>query len=261
MLRMLLLIVAGLVPVAAIPSLSLADEIRVVSSGGFATALRELGPQFEKATGHTLISAWGPSMGATVDAVPQRMARHEPIDLVVMVGYALGKMVDAGVVGPGDHLDLARSLIGMVVKVGAPRPDITTLDGLKRTLLAAKSVAYSDSASGVYIENELYKKMGIEAEMKPKSRMIPAEPVGQVVARGEAELGFQQISELKAVAGLDLVGPLPEGAQQITVFSGGVLTAALHRDAARALLKFLASPAAADAVRRSGMEPVTASGN
>lgn len=261
MMLRILLIVAGLLPGLAMPLLAWADEVRVVSSGGFAVAYKELAPQFEKATGHTLVSAWGPSMGATVDAVPQRLARHEPIDLVIMVGYALGRMVDAGVVGPADHLDLARSSIGMAVRAGSPHPDISTLEALKRALLAAKSVAYSDSASGVYIENELYRKMGIEAEMKPKSRMISAEPVAQVVARGEAELGFQQISELKPVAGIDLVGPLPAGAQQVTIFSGGVLADAPHKEAARALLKFLASPAAADAVRRSGMDPVPGSGS
>ena len=255
--KRMLLIVAGLL---ALPGLAAAEEINVVSSGGFAVAYKELAPQFERETGNTLIAAWGPSMGTTVDAVPQRLARHEPIDLVIMVGYALGKMVDAGTVAPADHMDLAQSLIGMVVRAGAPHPDISTLEGLKQALLAAKSVAYSDSASGVYIENQLYKKMGIEAEMKPKSHMIPAEPVGQVVARGEAELGFQQISELKPIKGIDLVGPLPAGAQQVTVFSGGVLANAPHKAAALALLKFLASPAAADAVRRSGMDPITASG-
>ena len=216
MIRRLLLLLLFL------PIPSWAEEIHVVSSGGFAVAYKELAPQFERATGHKLVAEWGPSMGTTVDAVPQRLARHEPIDVVIMVGYALDKMVDAGLVGQADHVDLAHSTIGMVVRQGAPHPDIATVDALKATLLAAKSIAYSDSASGVYIQNTMFKNMGIEDQMKGKARMIPAEPVGAVVARGEAELGFQQISELKPITGIDLVGPLPAAVQQVTIFSADV---------------------------------------
>ena len=237
-----------------------ADELHVVSSGGFAAAYKELAPQFERATGHTLVAAWGPSMGDTVDAVPQRMARHEPIDVVIMVGYALGKMVDAGQVAPGDHADLARSSIAMAVKAGAPAPNIATVEALKQAFLHAKSVAYSDSASGVYIQNQLFKTLGIAEQMQGRARMIPAEPVGQVVARGEAELGFQQLSELKPVPGITIVGLLPPGAQQVTVFSAGVLATSAHKEAARALIGFLSAPGAADAIRRSGMDPVPANG-
>lgn len=243
-----------------LPGAGWADELHVVSSGGFAAAYKELAPQFEQATGNTLVASWGPSMGTTVDAVPQRLARHEPIDVVIMVGYALGKLVDQGVVAAGDRVNLAESLIGVVVKQGAAHPDIGTVDALRRTLLAAKSVAYSDSASGVYIETEMFKKLGIEAEMRGRARMIPAEPVGQVVARGEAEIGFQQISELQPIAGIELVGPLPAGVQQVTVFSGGVLETSAHKEAGRALLKFLVAPGALAAIRRSGMEPMPASG-
>lgn len=241
------------------PGAVLADEIHVVSSGGFAAAYKALAPDFERATGHTLVTAWGPSMGATVDAVPQRLARGEPIDVVIMVGYALGQLVDAG--KAGDRTDLARSSIGVVVRAGSPVPDVSTVDALRRALLAAPSIAYSDSASGIYIEHEMFRKMGIEDQVRGRARMIPAEPVGAVVARGEAAIGFQQISELQPIPGITLAGPLPEGVQQVTIFSGGVLTASAHKEAARALLKFLASPAAADAVRRSGMDPITASGS
>jgi len=233
-----------------------ADEVRVVSSGGFAEAYKELAPAFEKATGHTLVAGWGPSMGTTVDAVPQRLARGEPIDVVIMVGYALGKLVDAG--QAESRTDLANSGIGVVVRQGAPVPDVSTIDGLKAALLAAPSIAYSDSASGVYIQNEMFKKLGIEDQVRGKARMIPAEPVGGVVARGDAALGFQQISELKPIQGITLVGPLPPGAQQNTVFSAGVLTNAPHKEAARALVRFLSAPGAAEAIRRSGMEPIAA---
>ena len=243
---------------ALIPAAARADDIHVVSSGGFAAAYKALAPAFERATGDTLIHAWGPSMGATVDAVPQRLARHEPIDVVIMVGYALDKLVAAGAIARADHEELAQSGIGVVVKAGAPHPDISTVAALKAALLAAPSVAYSDSASGVYIQNEMFKKLGIEAAMRGKARMIPAEPVGEVVARGEAALGFQQISELKPITGIDLVGPLPQGVQYVTVFSAGVLNDAPHKAAGLKLIHFLGSPAAADAIRHSGMDPIAA---
>ena len=238
-----------------------AEEVRVVSSGGFAAALKELAPGYEKATGNTLVLQWGPSMGTTVDAVPQRLARHEALDVVVMVGYALDKLVADGAVGQADRKDLAESLIGLVVKQGAPVPDISTEDKLRQVLLAAKSIAYSDSASGVYIEREMFRKLGIEDQVRGKARMIPAEPVGQVVARGEAEVGFQQISELKPIGGITLVGPIPAPEQQATMFSAGVLEGSAHKEAARALLRFLSAPAAAGAIRDSGMEPVAAKGD
>ncbi len=233
-----------------------AAEVHVVSSGGFAAAYRALAPEFERETGNTLIVGWGPSMGQTRDAVPARLARNEPVDVLIMVGYALGQLVDQGKVAASSRVDLAQSGIGVVVKAGAPRPEIGSVDALRRTLLAAKSIAYSDSASGVYIQNEMFKRMGIEAEMAGKARMIPAEPVGAVVARGEAEIGFQQISELRPIEGIDLVGPLPPGLQQVTVFSAGVLSGSREPEAAGALIRFLASPAAAGAIADSGMEPL-----
>ena len=253
------LFLSGLLAAGLAAASARADEIRVVSSGGFAAAYKELAPRFEQASGNTLVAGWGPSMGDTADAVPQRLARHEPIDVVIMVGYALGKLVDAGEVAARDRRDLAQSGVGVVVKHGAPHPDVSTLAGLKAALLAAKSIAYSDSASGVYVQNEMFRKLGVEEQVRGKARMIPAEPVGAVVARGDADLGFQQISELKPIQGIDLVGPLPDGAQQITVFSAGVLRRSEHKEAARALIRYLSSHDVADAIRRSGMEPIAAS--
>jgi len=235
-----------------------ATEVKVVSSGGFAAAYKVLAPAFEKASGDTLATGWGPSMGVTKDAVPVRLARGEPIDVVIMVGYALGDLIKQGKVIADSRVDLARSGIGVVVKAGAPHPDISTVEALKQAMLAAKSIAYSDSASGVYIQNEMFKKMGIAAEMAGKARMIPAEPVGAVVARGEADLGFQQISELKPIQGIDLVGPLPADVQQITVFSAGIVANSAQPAAAKALLDFLAAPEAAAAIRESGLDPMGA---
>ena len=233
-----------------------AAEIHVVSSGGFAAAYRTLAPEFERETGNTLVTGWGPSMGQTIDAVPARLARNEPIDVLIMVGYALGQLIDQGKVAAASRVDLAQSGIGVVVRAGAPRPEIGTVDALRATLLAVKSVAYSDSASGVYIQNEMFRRMGIAEQMAGKARMIPAEPVGAVVARGDAEIGFQQISELRPIKGIELVGPLPPELQQVTVFSAGILSNSREPEAAGALIRFLASPAAAGVIAETGMEPL-----
>ena len=154
--------------------------------------------------------------------------------------------------------DLAIAAPGIAVKSGAPKPDISSAEAVKRALLAATTVAYSDSASGSYVSTDMFEKLGVADAMKDKARKIPATPVGEVVARGEAELGFQQISELKPVQGIDIVGPLPNELQKITVFSAGIATVSKEPEAGRALIKFLASPAARDAIITSGMEPIAA---
>jgi molybdate transport system substrate-binding protein len=236
-----------------------AAEIRVMISGGLSAAYEVLVPEFERATGHKVLTARGPSMGTTVNAIPVRLERGEPADVLIMVGYALKDLADKGKVTPGSSVDLVKSPIGIAVKSGAPRPDISTADALKRTLLAAKTIAYSDSASGVYISTEMFQKLGIADDMKDKARKIPATPVAEIVAHGDAEIGFQQISELKAVAGVDTVGPLPDELQRITVFSAGVASVSKEPEASRALIKFLASPAARDAIIKSGMDPIPAS--
>jgi molybdate transport system substrate-binding protein len=236
-----------------------AAEIRVMISGGLSAAYEVLVPEFERATGHKVLTARGPSMGTTVNAIPVRLERGEPADVLIMVGYALKDLADKGKVMPGSSVDLVKSPIGIAVKTGAPKPDIGTADAVKRALLAAKTIAYSDSASGVYVSTEMFQKLGIADEMKDKARKIPATPVGEIVAHGDAEIGFQQISELKAVPGVDIVGPLPDELQRITVFSAGIAMASKEPDAGQALIKFLASSAARDAIIKSGMEPIASS--
>ena len=167
-------------------------------------------------------------------------------------------LIKKGKATADSRVNLVKSPIGICVKSGAPKPDISSADALKRALLAAKSVAYSDSASGVYISTEMFQKLGIANEMKDKARAIPAEPVGGVVARGDAELGFQQISELKPVAGIDIVGQLPPEVQKITVFSAGIASVSREPEAGKALIKFLASPAATPVIVNSGMEQISA---
>jgi len=225
-------------------------------SGGLTAAFNALVPEFERQTGNKVLVAYGPSMGTTVNAIPVRLERGEPADVLIMVGYALGDLAKNGKVIPDSRVDLVKSGIGVAVRTGAPKPDTSSADTLKRALLAAKSVAYSDSASGVYVSSEMFKKLGIENEMKDKARMIPATPVGEIVAHGDAEIGFQQISELKPVPGIDIVGPLPADLQKITVFSAGIATASKGPEAGKALIKFLTSPAAAVEITKSGLDPI-----
>lgn len=231
-----------------------AAEIKVMSSAGFKAAYLELVAEFERSTGHTVVNAWGPSMGETPQAVPNRIARGEPVDVVIMVSEALDKLVQQGKVVASTRTDLARSLIGAAVRAGQPKPDISTVAAFKNALENAKSIAYSDSASGVYIETELYKQLGVSDAVRAKSRMIPADPVGEIVARGDADLGFQQVSELKPVPGIDLLGPIPADIQKVTVFSAGVSSSAKEPEAGAALIRFLAAPSSAGAITKSGME-------
>jgi molybdate transport system substrate-binding protein len=232
-----------------------ADEIKVVTSGGFTSAYLELVPEYEGATHNKLVTEFGPSMGTTHNAIPIRLERGEAIDVVIMAAPALDDLIKQGKVRAGSRVDLVQSKIGMAVKAGAPKPDISTVDALKRTLLAAKSIAYSDSASGVYLSTELFPKLGIADQIKGKCRKIEADPVGGVVATGDFEIGFQQISELRPVKGIDIVGPLPPGAQRVTVFAGGIPATATHPEAAKALIEWLASPAAYAAIKKSDLEP------
>lgn len=233
-----------------------AAEIHVMISGGMTAAFKSLVPEFERRSGHKVDIAYGPSMGTTANAIPVRLERGEPADVLIMVGYALSDLTTKGKVMPDSLVELANSPIGVAVKSGTPHPDISNADAVKRMLIAAKTIAYSDSASGVYVSTEMFDKLGIREEMKGKARMIPATPVGEIVAQGEAEIGFQQISELKPVKGIDIVGPLPVGLQKITVFSAGIATNAREPEAGKALIKFLSSPDARKTIVESGLDPI-----
>jgi molybdate transport system substrate-binding protein len=238
-----------------------AADIQVVSSGGFAEAYKELAPEFEKQTGNKLISGWGPSMGTTKNAIPIRLDRGEEIDVVIMVGRSLDDLMAQGKLLPGSKVILANSPIACAVKQGAPRPDISTVAKFKAVLLKAKTVAYSDSASGEYIKNELMDKLGIKEQVAGKARQIPATPVGEIVARGEAELGCQQRSELKAVKGIEIIGLIPQEVQLITPFSGAVVANSKVPNESKALLMFLSSPQNAHVIEETGLEPVAKSRN
>lgn len=230
------------------------QDLKVMISGGFTAAYLEVVPEFERATGNKVATSFGASMGDAPDSIPVRLQRGEPADVVILAGSALDNLIAQGRVLAGSRVDLARSSIGMVVRAGARKPDIGSVEALTRTLLQAQSIAYSASASGFYLSTELFPRLGIADQIKAKSQRIESERVGVVVARGGAELGFQQISELLGVPGTDYVGPLPPAVQRITVYSAGIGAGAREPAAARALIKFLASPAAATAITKSGLD-------
>ncbi len=232
-----------------------AADITVMVSGGFLSSYEALVPGFERATGDHVITVPGPSMGTTSNAIPARLARGEPDDVLIMVGYALDGLIHDGRAVPGSRVDVAVSPIGLAVRAGAPAPDISTVDKLRQALLHARSVAYSDSASGVYIQDELFDRLGIAGQMRGKARMIPATPVGEIVARGEAELGFQQVAELLPVPGITFVAQLPAEVQRATVYSAGLAADAREPDAAERLIHYLGSPAAAPMLAKMGLLP------
>ncbi|MSQ30812.1 MAG: DoxX family membrane protein [Dehalococcoidia bacterium] len=229
-------------------------EIAVLASGGFRSAYVALLPGFERAGEHTVVSTWGGSMGASPASIPSRLQRGEAFDVVIMAGDGLDDLIRQGKVVEGSRVDLARSMIGVVVRAGAPRPDIGSADAVRRALTSAASVAFSDSASGVYLLG-LFERMGIGELIAAKRVLGTGGPVAAVVARGEAEIGFQQVSELLPVPGIDYLGPLPPEIQEVTVFAAGVPASAQHPEAARALIAYLSAPTAAAAIRESGMEP------
>jgi molybdate transport system substrate-binding protein len=249
-------LVLGFATALALSTAAHAVEVHVMISGGLTAAFNALVPEFERMTGNKVSVAYGPSMGTTANAIPVRLDRGEPADVLIMVGYALGDLIDKGKVAADSRVDLVKSPIGIAVKAGAPHPDISTADAVKRALLASTSVAYSDSASGVYVSTEMFDKLGIKEQMKDKARMIPATPVGEIVAKGEAELGLQQISELKPVKGIEIIGPLPTELQKITIFSAGIAAGSKAPDAGKALITFLGSPAARETIVQSGLYPI-----
>jgi molybdate transport system substrate-binding protein len=238
------------------PLAAIAQDIRVMVSGAFTEAYLQVVPEFERATKYKVVSSFGASMGGAPDSIPSRLDRGEAADVVILASTALDELIAQGKVVPGSRVDLVRSSIGMAVRAGARKPDISTVDALRRTLLEAQSVAYSASASGVYLSTELFPRLGVADQIRGKSKRIESERVAAVVARGEAEIGFQQISELLPVPGVDFVGPLPPGAQRVTIFSAGLAARATQRDAAKALIEFLLSRRVTPLIEKSGLETV-----
>ena len=236
---------------------ALADDVRVMISGAFFSTYNELASAFERASHNRLITLPGPSMGTTTNAIPVRLQRGEDADVVIVARSALDELAGKGFIRADSETDLARSIIGVAVRAGAAAPDISTVAALKNALLQAKSIAYSDSASGVYVSNELFRNLGIAELVAPKAQKIEATPVGEIVAAGKAELGFQQMSELLPVRGITVVGPLPAEVQRVTVFSAGIATRSRSPAAARALIQALSSPEAYSVMKTKGLEPIS----
>lgn len=245
----------GTAMLLAVATSARAQDVHVMSSGGLAAPYLELVAAFEKRSSIKLVTRTT-STGVGQDSIPSRLRRREAADVIMLPDAALRDLIKEGLIVADSRVELARSGIGMAMRAGAPKPDINTVDALRRALLQAKSVAFSAQVSGLYLSNELFPRLGIAEQMKPKSKVIEVERVGAVVARGEAEMGFQQISELLPIAGIEYVGPLPAEVQRITLFSAGIATGARNPAGAHALIAFLASPDAAQVMTKYGLEPV-----
>ena len=227
-----------------------AAEIKVIGSPGFREAYNELLPQFEKATGHHVTTIWD-----GVTNVAKRVAGGETADVVILPVAQIEDLMKAGKLAPDGRADVAKSGIGVAVKKGAPKPDLRSGETLKNALLKAKTISYSTGPSGAHMA-ALLKQWGIADAVKAKIVIAPSNtPVGEILVRGQAEIGFQQVSELIRIKNIDYLGDLPADVQEVTVFAAAVHKTAAAPDAAKALVKFLSAPAAAPIIRKTGMEP------
>ena len=233
-----------------------APEVAVVTSGGLAAAYDVLAPRFQAETAIRLVTAYGASTGGAPDSIPARLERGERFDVLIMSQSGLNGLSEQGLVRPDTRVDLASSSIGMAVREGAPVPDISTPAAFAETLLGAESIGYSASVSGTYVSEELFPRLGLAEQLAPKSRRVVSERVAAVVARGELEIGFQQVSEILSIEGAAYVGPIPDEYQRVTTFSAGITTDAENPGGAQRLIDFLASPEAAPTIAETGLEPV-----
>jgi molybdate transport system substrate-binding protein len=233
-----------------LPRMAQTAEIKVLASGALKDAYLELLPNFETASSHKVTPAWS----STTD-IQKRVAAGEVADLVILGDSGTEALIKDGKLVASTRAIFAKSGIYIAVRSGALKPDISSVDALKQTILAAKSVGYSEGASGAYLV-AMFQKLGIYDQVKSKASIAKAnEPVGEKVVHGEAEIGFHQLSELLPVKGIQIVGPLPAELQHITIFSGAVHSEAKEPDAARALTKFLTTPAAGESIKRYGLDP------
>lgn len=224
--------------------------IRLFSTLALMGAIRNLSDRFEAETGIHIDPVFAPTVGLL-----ERLRNGEPVDVLILTAEALDDLAAKGTVAPESCVHLARSLVGLAVKAGAARPDISTEEALRKALLAARSVAYSRTgASGIFFA-QLIQQMGIAPEVNARAVVVPSGFTAERLVSGEADIAIQQLSELKLVSGVDLVGPLPLHLQTPGAFSGGRVAASERAAQADALLKYLASPAVAPVLRESGLEP------
>jgi len=233
-----------------------AVEIKILSTTAMKMVFEELAPRFERETGYRLAVSLGPSL-----VLEKRLLEDEAADVAIVTGPGAKELVGRGKIVAGSLVDVARSLIGVAVPKGAPRPDLSSVDGFKRDLLAAKSITLSKpvggGASGAHMA-KVFEELGITEAMAAKAKYGAggaAGLAGLVVLRGEADIGIQQMAELIAVAGIDVVGPLPPEIQSATMFTAGTPASASHPDAGRAAIEFLTTPAAKSVIKAKGLEP------
>jgi molybdate transport system substrate-binding protein len=245
------ILIGFIIAVIQINSVS-AVEIKVLSTHAMLEVLSELSPRFEAATGDTLSFSYDPA-----NAIKRRIENGAAFDVVIVTRKAIDDFVRQGKVLPDTCVDLGRSGLGLSVRTGAPKPDISTVESFKQTMLAAKSVVRStEGTSGLYFET-LLNRLGIADEMKDKIRLGPSGRVAEFVARGEVEIAVQQVSELLPVIGAEFVGPFPPELQLFTVFSAGVSTVSKEPKAAKALVDFLSAPTSASVIKAKGLEPMS----
>ena len=234
----------------AAPGAVLGADVTVLASTAITEAYNEILPQFEKASGHKVTTTWAGSAD-----IVKKVQDGEVFDLVIGSSALVADLVKANRIAAASRVDLAASGVGIAVRPGMAKPDISSTDALTRALLSAKTIGYSSGPSGAYLTG-LFERLGIAGAIKGKLKQSPpGVPVGTLIAGGEVEIGFQQISEVLHYPGIVFVGPLPSDVQLMTTFTGGVHVAAQQPDAAQALLRFFTSPAAVPAIARSGMEP------
>jgi molybdate transport system substrate-binding protein len=219
-----------------------------MSSLAIKEAYLELVPQFEKRSGHKVATEW-----VGMADMKKRLLAGEVVDLVSGSAAAVDELIKVGKLAPA-RMDLGTSSATVAVRAGAARPDISSAEALKRALLAAKSIGYSSGPSGVYLA-KVFERMGVADGKRKIVQTPPGTPVGPLIARGEVEIGFQQLSELLPTKGIDIVGPLPPELQLVTMFSFGLHAAAKQPEAAKALVRFLTSPEAAPVLKKKGLEP------
>jgi molybdate transport system substrate-binding protein len=230
--------------------------LKVITSGAFAAALEELLPIHKERHPVEVDLSFGSSLGAAHDSIPTRLAQGERFDLYFMARDAVDQFTTEGFILEGSGVDLVESHIGAMVRSEDPEPDISTAEALRETLLAAGSVAHAASASGIYISTELFPALGIVDEMKRNARTILSERVGTVVARGEADLGFQQISEILPIAGVKVIGRLPAPYDWSFRFCVAIGAQSEYVEAAKSLMRFVASEEAAPIIRKTGLDPL-----
>lgn len=244
---------AGVLLTLALGEPAGAAEVKVLSAGAMRQVILAVLPQFEKETGHRAMVE-----GGSAGALSRRIGGGESFDVVVTTGPALGELATSGKIDGKSRVAVAKIGVGVVVRAGAPVPDVASVDAFKRALVAAKSVGYIDpaggSTSGAYVAR-LIKRLGLGAEIGPKTVLVRDGPVALHVARGEFELGLHQISEILPVAGVQLAGPLPAAIQNVTTYAAAVAADARDRDAAQAFVRFLAGPMGAAVIRARGMAP------